>query len=221
MKVLIYDKMLDNYVTLPNGVIKQVHVNKVSYDYNYSNKYNSYGEKGNYLSYLRYGVLLGVIQEQPKCLVDVGYGNGDFLKACARTIPELIGCDISDYPPPSGCTKISSLDEIKDKHVDVVCFFDSLEHFDNIDFVKDLNTKYVYISVPWCHYLSDEWFRDWYHRRKNEHIYHFNKDALLKFFDECGYDCLYTGSHEDVIRFNPAVHPLPNILSGVFKKRGV
>lgn len=212
--------MIDNYVKLPNGVIKQVHVNKVTYDYTYSNKYNSYGEKGNYLSYLRYGVLLGVLQEQPKSLVDVGYGNGDFLQACKGTVPELIGCDISDYPPPDGCMKISSLDEIKDKPVDVVCFFDSLEHFDSIDFVKDLNTKYVYISVPWCHYTSDEWFKNWYHRRENEHIYHFNKEALLQFFDDCGYDCLYTGSHEDIIRFNPAVHPLPNILSGIFKKRG-
>jgi hypothetical protein len=211
--------MLANYTRLPNGVIKQIDVRKITYDYNYSNKYNSYGEKGNYLSYLRYGVLLGVIKDIPKRLVDVGYGNGDFLHACKRTIPELYGCDISEYPVPHGCTKIATLDEIKDIPMDVICFFDSLEHFDSIDFVKDLNTEYVYISVPWCHYVSDTWFKDWYHRRENEHIYHFNKESLIRFFDECDYDCLYTGNHEDTIRFNSSVHPLPNILSAVFKKR--
>ena len=51
---------LENYETLPNGVIKQININKITYDYNYSDKYNQYGEKGKYLSYLRYGVLLGV-----------------------------------------------------------------------------------------------------------------------------------------------------------------
>jgi hypothetical protein len=41
----------------------------------------------------------------------------------------------------------------------------------------------------------------------------------LCFFDECGYDCIYTGSHEDMIRQNPSVHPLPNILTAIFKRR--
>lgn len=207
--------MLENYTLLPNGVIRQIKVDKIEYNYEYSNKYNSYGEKGNYLSYLRYGVLLGVLQNTPKSLVDVGYGNGDFLKACSNTIKELYGCDLSDYPVPEGCKKIN----LKDiTGVEVTCFFDSLEHFEDITFVKDLKTEYVYISVPWCHYISDEWFKSWYHRRENEHIYHFNKESLIKFFEESGYECIYTGSHEDIIRFNKHVHPLPNILSCIFKK---
>jgi len=207
--------MLENYELLPNGVIRQRVVNKIKYDYDYSNKYNNYGEKGNYLSFLRYGVLLGVLQETPTSLVDVGYGNGDFLRACRGSIPNLFGCDISDYPIPEGCQPVT----LEDIHVDVTCFFDSLEHFEDISFVKDLDTKYVYISVPWCHYLSDDWFKHWYHRRENEHLYHFSKEALLTFFQECGYDCIYTGSHEDIIRINPSVQPLPNILSCIFRKR--
>lgn len=210
--------MLPNYERLPNGVIRQIHVTPVAYNYAYSDKYNQYGEKGRYLSYLRYGVLLGALNRAPESIVDVGYGNGDFLTVCTKNVKQVYGCDISDYPPPEGATKIA-LHDIS--NVDVVCFFDSLEHFEDISFVKDLDTRYVYISVPWCHYVSDAWFESWYHRRENEHIYHFDEAALKRFFDEAGYDCVYTGSHEDIVRFNPHVHPLPNILSCIFKKRAV
>jgi hypothetical protein len=209
--------MIDNYQILNNGVIKQINIEKnINYDYDYSNKYNNYGEKGNYLSYLRFGVLLGALGHTPNSIVDIGYGNGDFLKVCKKTIQNVYGCDISDYPTPEGCKKIN-IDEIK--NIDVVCFFDSLEHFEDISFVKNLDTKYVFISVPWCHYISDEWFKNWYHRRENEHLYHFNESSLKKFFDECGYDCIYTSSFEDIVRFNKNVHPLQNILSCIFKKR--
>lgn len=208
--------MLENYERLPNGVIRQIAYTKVEYNYSYSNKYNSYGEKGNYLSHLRLGVLLGVLGSTPKSIVDVGYGNGDFLKACTKKIRSVFGADLSDYPVPDGCTKINFSDI---SNVDVVCFFDSLEHFDDISVVKSLDTKYVFISVPWCHYISDEWFRDWYHRRENEHLYHFNDTSLKAFFDECGYDCIYSDNFEDIVRYNPAVAPLPNILSCIFRKR--
>jgi hypothetical protein len=206
---------LDNYETLPNGVIKQINVNKITYDYNYSDRYNQYGEKGKYLSYLRYGVLLGVIKEHPNRLVDIGYGNGDFLNSCKETVPARFGCDISDYPVPDGCTKINLCDI---SNMDVTCFFDSLEHFDDITIVKNIDTKYIFISLPWCHNLSVEWFKNWYHRRENEHLYHFNDKSLVAFFKECGYECMYIGYFEDIIRKNVALGGLPNILSGVFKK---
>jgi hypothetical protein len=207
--------MLENYEILPNGVIRQINIKKIEYNFDYSNKYNSYGEKGNYLSHLRYGVLLGVLGYTPPVVVDVGYGNGDFLRVCSKT-SKAYGCDISDYPVPDGCKKIDLSDV---SNADVVCFFDSLEHFEDPTIIKSLDTKYVFISVPWCHYLSDEWFKNWYHRRENEHLYHFNKESLISFFNENGYDCLYTSNFEDIVRFNPAVAPLENILSGVFKKR--
>jgi len=207
---------LENYEILSNGVIKQKIVRKITYDYNYSNKYNQYGEKGNYLSYMRLGVLLGVLHRTPKSIVDVGYGNGSFLEACNGTIPNIYGCDISDYPVPEGCTKIT-LSDIS--NIDVTCFFDSLEHFDDITIVKNIDTKYIFISVPWCHNLSDEWFMNWYHRRENEHLYHFNDKSIVAFFEECGYSCIYQGCFEDTIRKNSSLNGLPNILSCVFIKK--
>jgi hypothetical protein len=207
--------MLENYKLLETGVIKQINIKPFVYNYNYSNNYNSHGEKNNYLNYLRLGVLLGNIGYTPDSIVDVGYGNGAFLKICTSKIKNVYGCDVSDYPVPDGCKKIE-LHEIN--KADVVCFFDSLEHFEDISFVKNIDTKYIFISVPWCHYLSDEWFKNWHHRKENEHLYHFNEDSLKKFFNESGYECIYTGSFEDIIRFNSTVHPLPNILSCIFKK---
>jgi len=207
---------MENYELLETGVMKQKNVDKITYDYNYSNDYNKHGERGNYLSYLRYGVLVGVLQRIPDSIVDIGYGNGSFLNVCKDTIGRVYGCDISEFPVPQGCQKI----EISDiSNVDVVCFFDSLEHFEDISIIKNLDTKYVFISVPWCHNFSTDWFLKWYHRKPNEHLYHFNKDALLKTFDMNGYNCIHSSNFEDIIRKNAESKYYPNILSCVFKKR--
>jgi hypothetical protein len=55
--------MLNNYTRLPNGVIKQVNIKELrSYDVEYVvNSYNTYGEKGMQMSYLRLGYLIGSI----------------------------------------------------------------------------------------------------------------------------------------------------------------
>ena len=82
--------------------------------------------------------------------------------------------------------------------------------------LNKLNCKYIFISLPWCHYFNDEWFNKWYHRRENEHLYHFNDKALINFFKENGYDNIYISNFEDNIRKNNENYP--NILSGIFVK---
>ena len=186
-------KMLQNYKKLENGIIQQVHFEKIEYNYDYANKYNFHGERANYLSYLRLGTLLGAIQINPTSILDVGYGNGDFLKAAKNCISECYGFDISGYPLPEGIKKENSLFE---KHFDVICFFDSLEHFEDIFILDKLQCQYIFISVPWCHYDSDEWFLNWYHLRPNEHLWHFNDKSLVKFFEEYGFENIYIGNFE-------------------------
>jgi len=205
---------MEKYETLETGVIKQKIIEKTTYDY-YANKYNEKKEKTNYMSYLRYGVLVGVLQTIPNSIVDVGYGNGSFLSVCKETIKDTYGCDISDFPVPEGCKKIDFTDI---SNVDVVCFFDSLEHFDDISVIKNLSTQYIFISVPWCHNFSDEWFLNWHHRRPNEHLWHFNKESLINHFKTNGYECIYTSNFEDLIRKNSSLKGHPNILSAIFKK---
>jgi hypothetical protein len=206
---------LSNYTTLDNGIIKQQIVNKIEYNCEYSNKYNNYGERANYLSYLRLGVLLGGINKIPNSILDVGYGNGAFLNASKNIIKNCSGFDISGFPLSDD---ISIENSITEKHFDVICFFDSLEHFDDINIIGKLKCDYVFISVPWCHYLSDQWFLNWYHRRPNEHLWHFNDKSLIKFFNENGFECIYQSNFEDTIRKNSTCNGYPNILSAIFKK---
>ena len=126
---------LNNYEKLKNGIIKQKNINKIEYNYAYSNIYNSYGEKSNYLSHLRLGVIIGSLNHIPNSILDVGYGNGSFLKCSSNIIPNCYGYDISDYPIPEGTNKVNN---IFDKYFEVICFFDSLEHFDNINIIDKL-----------------------------------------------------------------------------------
>lgn len=208
--------MIENYSLTEDGVIKQINLfkNKCEYDLKYvENRYNSYGEKVPIMSHIRLGFLLGVIEEPINKILDVGYGNGNFLKVCKNLINECYGNDVSDYPVPEGCAFV---DNIFENEYDVICFFDSLEHFDDIEFVKNLKTKYVFISLPWCHNYSDEWFLSWKHRRPDEHFYHFNDKSLKKFMLRMGYECLKISNFEDVIR--KPVNTDFNILSGIFKK---
>jgi hypothetical protein len=60
---------------------------------------------------------------------------------------------------------------------------------------------------------------NWYHRRPNEHLWHFNDKSLCNFFNELGYDNVYLGNFEDTIRKNNNIFPHENIISGIFKKR--
>ena len=208
--------MLDNYIQLPNGVIKQVEIQKIPYDSNYIQKYNVLGEKGRNMAFYRLGLILGNLGFIPNSILDVGYGNGDFLNACKTIIPNCYGSDISNYNVPDGCSFVNN---IFDQEYDVITFFDSLEHFDDIYFLNKLKCKYIYITLPWCHYFDDEWFKNWYHRKPNEHLWHFNDKSLINFFKEQGYTNININNFEDAIRKNNL--PYSNILGGLFKKNHI
>ena len=64
--------------------------------------------------------------------------------------------------------------------------------------------------------LFTEWFKDWAHRREDEHLYHFNDKALKNFFDEMGYDCVFVSNFEDTIRKRDIKYE--NILGGVLRR---
>jgi hypothetical protein len=207
--------MLENYKKHNNGVIEQITKIKFNYNKDYiNNSYNTYGELGMRMAHQRLGYLIGSLGFIPESLLDIGYGNGDFLKAASSIIPLTYGNDISTYPIPENSIFINDPYNIS---VDVVTFFDVLEHFHDIYDIKLLNTKYILISVPNCHYFSDNWFDNWKHRRPEQHFWHFNEESLINFMDEIGYDVINTTNIEDTIRDNKMDYD--NILTGVFKKR--
>lgn len=207
--------MLDNYELTVDGVIKQKEFKPYIYNIEYSDsRYSIFNDRGNILN-LRLGYIIGSLGYIPTSLFDIGYGNGDFLKSCDPFIPHLYAHDIPPaYPLPNGIKFIKDITSVK---VDVITFFDSLEHFHDIEFVKDLQCNYIVISLPWClNGLDDRWFKNWKHRKPDEHIYHFNSKSLKTFMHRMGYECININSIEDKIRIDKNYSP--NILTGCFKK---
>ena len=76
-------EMLDNYAKNVDGIVYQVDKNPIDYDKEYVNtRYVKYGELPTYMAYLRLGNIIGSLSRVPKSILDVGYGDGSFLKVC-------------------------------------------------------------------------------------------------------------------------------------------
>jgi hypothetical protein len=207
--------MIDNYEITQDGVIKQTNITPFNYDIDYSDsRYSIFNDRGNILN-LRLGYIIGSIGKIPTSLMDVGYGNGDFLDSCVEFIPKLYGNDIQPaYPLNNG---ISFVDNILEQEIEVITFFDSLEHFTDLEWVKDLKCKYAVISLPWCYNgLDDEWFMNWKHRKPDEHLYHFNEVSLNNFMTRQGFEMINYCNIEDKIRTDKSLSP--NILTACFRK---
>ncbi len=186
----------------------------VRYDSAYvSLRYDQYPPMGP-LSRLRLDLMCDVTEVvEGARILDVGYGNGDFLRTVAAAGFSAFGNDISGYPLPPD---VSFVEDVLADTYDVITFFDSLEHMADIEFVGALRTRFVVVTVPWCHYVDDEWFRRWRHRRPGEHLLHFDDASLTSVFEARGFRRIYLGSPEDVVRL-PDDH-LPNTLTAVFKR---
>jgi len=207
--------MIENYKITQDGVIEQIHKGLFSYDREYSDsRYSVFSDRGNILN-LRLGYIIGSTGRIPTSLLDVGYGNGDFLETCRNLIPKLYGNDIEPaYPLQEGITFAQNITDVE---VDVITFFDSLEHFHDIEWVKDLKCNYAVINLPWCTRGEDDaWFCAWKHRKPNEHIYHFNEHSLQTFMSRQGYKLINYCNIEDKVRVD--VNLSPNILTACFKK---
>ena len=204
--------LLANYARTPEGVIQQIEYKKFVYDENYIGRAYAAAPR-EAMSNLRFGYLVGSIGHVPNSLLDVGYGGGDFLRVAQKAVPDVYGYDIAPVYPLDNIAIVASLFE---RPVEVVTFFDSLEHFEDISVVRDLQADYVCISLPWCHYFSNSWFENWKHRKPDEHLWHFNHDSLIAFMKTMGFELLNYCNIEDTIR--TTTDDWSNILSAVFQR---
>lgn len=210
--------MIENYIQLSRGHWYQDTLTGSPPDYSseYSkNRYDIYNTT-DLMSQLRYHMIVKSIGNFDSIL-DFGYGNGSFMKYCQSHGKNVSGYDISDYPIPKGCVKIIDPDSIE---VDVMTFFDSLEHLQTKNLVTFLNnkkTKHLVISVPWMHEnMGEWWFQNWKHRRENEHIHHFDAHGLINLLIQSNYKIIHVGNDEDKIR--TPFSNLPNILTLIATK---
>lgn len=205
--------MIDGYKKTQDGVIEQTNKGDFVYDIEYAKRYSYFNNKS--IENLRLGYIIGTLGHVPNSLLDVGYGNGEFLNHCKNFIPNLYGYDIEpSYPLDEG---IDFVKDFKSKQVEVITFFDCLEHFHDIEFVSELQCQYLVISLPWCYSCDDdEWFKNWKHRKPNEHIFHFDEVSLQSFMKRMGYTLINFCNLEDKIRIDKNLSP--NILTATFKK---
>lgn len=209
-----FTAMLENYKKDEFGVISQIEIKeKTNYDRKYiADRYRKYPEKCQQMAHLRLGFIVGAIGHIPSSILDVGYGSGEFLDAAKNIIPHCFGNDITGIVPPTG---VKFVEDIFSVGVEVVTFFDVLEHFENpAETIENLNCRYIAISVPHCHYPSDDWFKSWKHRRQDEHLHHFKTDSLIAMMRFCSFLPIIDSDIEDVIRKDGN----KNILSMVFER---
>jgi hypothetical protein len=96
--------------------------------------------------------------------------------------------------------------------------WDVLEHLPDVSIIKDLQTKFLAISVPNCvpdNFIDLEY---WRHLKPNEHLHHFDITSLKRCLEENGYKYLAHDYGQDEIRKPGEDSFSPNILQALFIK---
>jgi hypothetical protein len=204
------------------GVVTQKEIQQFNYNKDYISTYNSkkYKKESRELNLMRLSLMVGCLGYTPAQILDFGYGNGDFLRTANKHIRYTHGFDIAPTRTPNGSKKVNNIDDV----YDCACFWDSLEHVEDISFLKFLRTKSIIISLPQRKELTDfnsfsefkMWFEGWKHRKPNEHIHHFSRQSLESFFNVMGYRLEMMCNLEDEIR-KPTTKD-PNIITAFFTK---
>lgn len=206
-----------NYQVDEHGVIHQLPPwNEVRYDVGYvSERYDTIPESVANISYLRAGHALAICGKVKRVL-DVGYGNGGFLKAMRAAGCACTGCDISGYPVPEGCEFLPWPAAVAQSW-DLATFFDSLEHFPDLGVLQWLRTRWLVITVPWVpEEVTVDWLAAWKHLRPGEHLHHFRVGAFVRWLRTLGYMAVRISHLEDMIR-RPATGQ-PNTVTLIFEK---
>lgn len=195
------------------GVVTQMDHRPFKYDQDYAAIYDSkkYTISNDLLQALRFGFVIGAHGRMPGSLMDVGYGNGAFLKFASKKIPYTMGHDVTGVAL-NGSYKMPEM--VK---ADVYTFWDVLEHFPSCNFLHDLQCDTICISLPFCHFHTQglKWMETWHHLKPDEHIRHFNPSSLKFFMASYGWRDVARSWHEDIVRVGK---DNPNILSMAFKR---
>lgn len=214
--------MIPNYEIDEFGVIHQIEFEPIKYDREYISYYEEKSDRTIKLGYQRLGWILGMLERLPDSVLEIGYGTGTFIEAAQITgVAKCVGCDIADYPLPTGVQFMDWTESLTHEW-DVVAMFDVLEHIPDLSFLGQLKADYLAIAVPYCQYREkgddrDEWFQNWRMLLPNEHLHHFDRESLVAFLAHHGFECLTLNTFEDGIRLREGESG-PNILSGFFKR---
>jgi hypothetical protein len=181
-----------NYELNSYGMMRQLNPKK----FDYSKKYLDKQSTNENMSWLRIGYLSNVISYE--CLrdskvIELGPGTGMFFDILQPYVRTIDGYDIVE-------SKYSTvtLEDVRSTKWDLLCAFDVLEHFEEIDDLWKIDFKWGYFSMP-CPPTSGI-TATWKHLKPNEHIWHIKPTSFKFWAEDHGYSVVASGSPEDLIR---------------------
>jgi len=134
-------------------------------------------------------------------ILDIGYGNGAFLKRAQAVGMSIFGIDLhtEDFGIP-----VVGFDTPQD--YDLACFFDSLEHFPDFAPILRLNARNVVVSIPNTPDFILTSPRRWRHFKPGEHLHYFSPTSLDGLMRNWGFPKrLAEGHPEDFLRGKLAI----------------
>lgn len=198
---------------------------KTHVDYNYeyvASRYDKYPTT-EAMSALRMQMVMSVIElhdnimpktyhDPPKRgkLLDVGYGNGSFIRMALGCQWSAYGYDVNPakYDRVKNVPLPTKIDTAYDPWYRVITFFDSLEHFESLAEVRKVSlfTDWIFVSYPkppaGFPFLQPGELEKWKHFRPGEHHHYFTPKSLHALFSNPGVRCevVYRSAIEDSIR---------------------
>jgi SAM-dependent methyltransferase len=167
----------------------------VSYDATYAHQYDHRPVRE--MSDLRWDFIQSVLAlPAASRILDVGYGNGAFLKRAKAADMAIFGVDLhtEDFGIP-----VVTFDT--PQTYDLVCFFDSLEHFPDFAPILRLRTRNVIVSIPNTPDLLRTAPAKWRHFKPGEHLHYFSGSSLDTLMRNWGFPTrLAEGYPEDNLR---------------------
>ncbi len=161
--------------------------------FNYDKKYKAKQSTNDNMSWLRIGWLmagLGFDKLKDFKVVDIGSGNGNFVKVGQKIFKQCVPYDLAGE-------SISEA-ELYSTNWDLIVMSDVLEHYKNIDDLWNLNFNHALISYPEYHNSIE--LERWRHYKPNEHIYCLNLQQFLYWVKKNDYNIIQQGCPEDAIR---------------------
>jgi len=211
---------------------EQDRTTRVNYDRSYvAERYDRYATT-EAMSDLRRRVLEGVLHLHETLpigrvapsrgrLLDVGFGNGAFIRRARECGWDAWGYDVNPTEYDGVRRAKLPVDRVlpPEERYRVICFFDTLEHFQNLEWCPKLaqNTDWIMLSVP---RVPDRFpVTEWKHRRVGEHHFHFRTpDTFETLFSSNGVEAtaVYYDNPEDQIR-GSLPDGQPNVMTVVLR----
>ena len=161
--------------------------------FDYTQEYKNHQSTNAEMVYLRLGILASYFHIKGFNAVDIGSGNNQFVRIASPHFKRLVGFDV--------CGESITSFELYKSMWDIIFLFDVLEHYQDINDLFKINFERIMISFPETPQV-DTWeqLTTWRHYKPNEHIYCLNKEGMIKWFNEHGYNILCVNHAEDFIR---------------------